>query len=79
MPKKIYVDGFVFLSLHIYRMHLSPPVRKMCLVPNLPLIGENVIIFQTKHFQCSYSKNTQFGTTERTYNKICVVKTTVIM
>ena len=30
MTKKIYVDVFVFLLLHIYRMHLSPAVRKMC-------------------------------------------------
>ena len=30
---------------HIYRRHLSPPVRKMCPIPNLPLIGENIMIF----------------------------------
>ena len=42
---KIYVDVFVFLLLHIYRRHLSPPVRKMCPVLDVPLMGENIIIF----------------------------------
>ena len=50
MTKKLYVDGFVFLSLHIYRRHLSPPVRKMCPIPNLLLIGEFIIIFSDKTF-----------------------------
>ena len=40
MTKKTYVDGFVFVLLNIYRRHPSPPVRKMCSIPNLPLIGE---------------------------------------
>ena len=44
MKKKIYVDGFVFLLLHIYRRHLSLPVGKICPVFNVPLIGENIII-----------------------------------
>ena len=48
MTKKTYVDGFVFVLLHIYRRHPSPPVRKMCSIPNLPLIGENIIIFSKK-------------------------------
>ena len=56
MTKKNYVDGFVFLPLHIYRRHLSPPVRKMCPILNLPLIGETIIIFSNKTFKCSYSK-----------------------
>ena len=37
MKNKIYVDEFVFLPLHIYKRHLSPPVRKMCPILNLPL------------------------------------------
>ena len=37
MTKKIYVDVFVFLLLHIYRMHLSPAVRKMCPILDVPL------------------------------------------
>ena len=56
-PKKVffydekkYVDGFVFLPSHIYRRLISPPVRKMCPIPNLPLIGENIIIFSNKTF-----------------------------
>ena len=43
--KNKYVDGFVFMPSHTYRRHLSPPVRKMCPIPDLSLIGENVIIF----------------------------------
>ena len=39
--EKIYVDVFVFLLLHIYRRHLSLPVWKMCLILNVPLMGEN--------------------------------------
>ena len=43
--KKIYVDGFVFLPSHIYRRNLYfPSVRKMCPIPNLPIIGENILI-----------------------------------
>ena len=41
MTKDIYGDDF-FLPLHICRKHISPPVRKMCPIPNLPLTGENV-------------------------------------
>ena len=44
-------DGFVFLPLHIYRRYLSPPVRKMCPISNLPLIGKNIIIFSNKTFE----------------------------
>ena len=40
---KIYVDVFVFLLSHMYRRHLSPPVRKMCPVLDVPLMGENII------------------------------------
>ena len=36
--KKKYFDGFVFLPLHIYRRHPTPPIWKLCLIPNLPLI-----------------------------------------
>ena len=43
MTKKIYVDVFVFLLLHIYRRHLSPPIRKMYPVLDVPLMGENII------------------------------------
>ena len=45
MTKKIYVDVFVFLLLDIYRRHLSLPVQKMCPVLDVPLMGENIIIF----------------------------------
>ena len=51
MTKKIYVDVFVFLPsthLHIYRWHLSP---KLCPIPDIPLMGENIIIFSNKTFQ----------------------------
>ena len=87
MKKKIYVDGSVFLPFHIYRGLLSPPVRKICQIPNVPLIGENIISFRSKRFKSPYSKKYTFteyilvnifGTTERTY-KICVVKTTTKM
>ena len=47
--KKIHVDGFVFLSLHIYRRHLSAQVWKM--IPNLLLIGKNIITFSNKCFK----------------------------
>ena len=47
---EIYVDGFVFIPSHIYRRHLSPPVRKMYPIPSLPLIGENIIILSNKTF-----------------------------
>ena len=49
--RKIYVYVFVFLLLHIYRRHLSKPVRKMCPIPDIPLKGKNVIIFSIKKFQ----------------------------
>ena len=52
MLKKVYVDGFVFLPLHIYKRHLSPPVRKMRPIPN-PL--KILPSFQTKHFKYLYS------------------------
>ena len=48
--EKIYVDEFVFLQLCIYRRHISLPGLKMCLIPNIPLIGENIIIFSNKTF-----------------------------
>ena len=48
MTKKIYVDVFVFLLLHIYRRHLSLPVRKMCPILDVPLMGENIIILVKK-------------------------------
>ena len=44
MPKKIYVDGFVFLQ-----NGASPPIRKTCPIPILWLIGENIIIFEKIH------------------------------
>ena len=43
--EKVYVDVFVFLLLHIYRRHLSPPVGKICPFLDVPLMGENIIIF----------------------------------
>ena len=52
MLKKVYVDGFVFLPLHIYKRHLSPPVRKMRPIPNPLRILPS---FQTKHFKYLYS------------------------
>ena len=51
MTKKIYVDVFVFLLLHIYKRHLSPPVRKMCPILDVPLMGENIIFLSNKKFQ----------------------------
>ena len=44
------VDIFVFLLLHFYRRHLSLPFRKLCPIPNVPHMGEN-IIFSNKPFQ----------------------------
>ena len=49
MTKKMYVDVFFFL-LHIYRRHLSSPVRKMCLILDVPPMGENIII-SSAHIQ----------------------------
>ena len=45
MTKKIYAEWFVFLPSHIYRRHLSPPVRKMCLIYLLH-IGITIIVEQ---------------------------------
>ena len=40
--EKIYMmTDFFFLPLHMYRMHLSPPVWKTYPTPNLPLTGQN--------------------------------------
>ena len=50
------VGGFVFLPLHIYRRHLSSSVRKMCLIPNLPFICENMVIFSNKTFKVFIEK-----------------------
>ena len=44
-------ENIFFLLMHINRRHLSPPVWKMCLIPDLPLMGENIIIFSNKTFQ----------------------------
>ena len=53
MTKEIYIDGFVFLPLHIYKKHLLPPM------PNLLLTGENIIIFSSKTFYVLiFKKNT---------------------
>ena len=50
--KNIYsFDWFVFMPSHIYKRHISPPVRKMCPIPNIPLIGENIIIFSNNTLQ----------------------------
>ena len=57
MTKNIYVKGFAFLPLHIYRRHLSLPGRIMCPIPDLPLIDENSLIFSSKCFKCSYAEN----------------------
>ena len=55
----------------------------MCLILDIPLIGENVIIFPNKTFQMLIFEQMHiiklnfwynFGTTERTY-KVCVVET----
>ena len=48
---KINNDVLVFLLLYIYGRHISPPVWKMCPIPDIPLTGENVIIFSNKTFQ----------------------------
>ena len=40
MTKKIYVDIFVSLLLHITEgTGLTPPVRKICPIIDVPLIG----------------------------------------
>ena len=58
MTKKLYVDVFVFLLLHIYRRNLSPPVRKMCPILDVPLMDENIIFFlSNKTFQVLIFKN----------------------
>ena len=54
MTKKIYVDVFVFLLLHIYRRHLSLPVRKMCPILDVPLMGENIIILVKKNVSSAH-------------------------
>ena len=38
----MYVDVFLFLLLHIYRRHLSPPVWKMCPILDVLLMGKNI-------------------------------------
>ena len=43
-----YVDVFVFLLLHIYNRHLSPSVRYMCPILDVPLMGEHIIIIVKK-------------------------------
>ena len=45
MTKKTYVDVFVFLLFHIYRRHLSPPVRKMCPLPMFRLWEKILSLF----------------------------------
>ena len=45
MTKKMYVDVFDFLLLNIYRSHLSPLVRKLCPIPDVPLLGDIIIFF----------------------------------
>ena len=40
----------IFLLLHIYRRQLSLPVRKMCPIPDVPLMDENMI-FSNKMFE----------------------------
>ena len=47
MTKKIYVDHCTSTE----GTCVSPPIRKMCPILNLPLIGENMIIFANKTFQ----------------------------
>ena len=70
------VDGFVFLPFHIYRRHLSPRVRKMCPIPKLVRIGEN-ISFHTKRLNRSYKKKYKFLVDIWNHGKrVCVVKTT---
>ena len=55
--EKIYVNVFVFLLLHIYRTHLSPPVRKMFPVLDVPLMGENIIFLSNKTCQVLIFEN----------------------
>ena len=55
--EKIYVDGFVFSAIAIYRGHISPPVWRMCPIPNFPLIRENIIIFSNKTFKVLVFEN----------------------
>ena len=38
------------MPLHIYKRHLLRPVQKICPIPNLPLIGQNISIFSNKTF-----------------------------
>ena len=51
------IDGFVFVYIYRRNHAASPPVRKMCLYPNLPAdpytyIGENIIIiYSSKTFE----------------------------
>ena len=58
MMKKLYVDIFILLLLHIYRRHLLLPIWKMCPISDVLLMGKDIIIlFQIKRFKSSYSKN----------------------
>ena len=65
MTRKIYVDGFVFLSLNVYRRYLSPRVWKLCRIPDILLVGEDIIfsnntfvfIFQKINITVSYLSN----------------------
>ena len=78
MTKKIHVDRFVFLPLHIYRRHLSPPVRKTCPIPNLPLTGENIIIFKKNVLIWKHGKHLQdlhVQTTAKILQKYCTCVT----
>lgn len=71
LTNKKCVDGLVFVLLCI-RRHLSQSVRKMGLIPNLPLIRANIDIFLNKkilsvqirekvHFTYSYLIKIMFG------------------
>ena len=59
--KKIYVDGFICLAMPMYRRHLAITASsEMCPIPNLLLIGENIIIFSNKVLSAYIKKNTRY-------------------
>ena len=45
----------LFSVISIPQKDLSPPVQKMCTIPNLPLLGENII-----QNVLTFEKNTHF-------------------
>ena len=53
--EKKYMLTYSFSSIaHYYRRHLSPPVRKMCQILDVPLMAENFIIFVKRNVSSAH-------------------------